>query len=150
MRILVQRVKRASVTIDGELCSATGPGILVFLGIEEADTDQDVLWLAPRLVSLRIFDDTAGVMNISAHDAGKEIMVISQFTLHASTKRGNRPSYIRAAKPEKAIPLYEQFIRETERLLGRKVMTGRFGAMMDVELVNNGPVTIFIDSKNRE
>jgi len=120
------------------------------LGIEDADTGSDAEWLTSKLVNLRIFDDSAGVMNISASDSGKEIMVISQFTLHASTKKGNRPSYIRAARPEKAIPLYEEFISMTETLLGRRVMTGKFGAMMEVELVNDGPVTIFIDSKIRE
>jgi D-tyrosyl-tRNA(Tyr) deacylase len=150
MRILVQRVKRASVTIDGEVFSATGAGLLVFLGIEEPDNGSDTDWLTSKLVNLRIFDDSDGVMNLSALDSGKEIMVISQFTLHASTKKGNRPSYIRAARPEKAIPLYEEFISRTETLLGRKVMTGKFGAMMEVELVNDGPVTIFIDSKIRE
>ena len=150
MRILVQRVKRASVTIGGKVFSTLGPGLLVFLGIEEEDSDDDISWLASKLVSLRIFDDSNGVMNIAASDAGKDIMVISQFTLHASTKKGNRPSYIRAARPEKAIPLYEKFIAETESLLGKKVMTGQFGAMMEVELVNDGPVTIFIDSKRRE
>jgi len=150
MRILVQRVKRASVTIDGNVFSATGPGLLVLLGIEDADTGSDAEWLTSKLVNLRIFDDSDGVMNISALDSGKEIMVISQFTLHASTKKGNRPSYIRAARPEKAIPLYEEFISMAETHLGRKVMTGKFGAMMEVELVNDGPVTIFIDSKIRE
>lgn len=150
MRILVQRVKRASVTVDGRVISATGPGLLVLLGIEEADTGSDAEWLTSKLVNLRIFDDSDGVMNISAADCGKDIMVISQFTLHASTKKGNRPSYVRAARSEKAIPLYEEFISRTEILLGRKVMTGKFGAMMEVELVNDGPVTIFIDSKIRE
>lgn len=150
MRILVQRVKRASVTVKGEVFSVIGPGLLVFLGIEGEDSGEDAVWLTSKLVSLRVFDDTAGVMNISAFDAGKEIMIISQFTLHASTKKGNRPSYIRAARPETALPLYETFINETERVLGRKVMTGSFGAMMEVELVNDGPVTIFIDSKRRE
>ncbi|MCJ7820498.1 MAG: D-aminoacyl-tRNA deacylase [Bacteroidales bacterium] len=150
MRILVQRVKRASVTVKGEVFSAIGTGLLVFLGIEEEDSGEDAVWLTSKLVSLRVFDDTAGVMNISVFDAGKEIMIISQFTLHASTKKGNRPSYIRAARPEKALPLYETFIDETERILGKKVMTGSFGAMMEVELVNDGPVTIFIDSKRRE
>lgn len=150
MRILVQRVKRASVAIEGKVFSTSGPGLLVLLGIEEADTTVDIEWLTSKLVNLRVFDDSDGVMNISAQDAGRDIMVISQFTLHASTKKGNRPSYIRAARPEKAIPLYEEFISRTETLLGRKVMTGRFGAMMEVELVNDGPVTIFIDSKTRE
>lgn len=150
MRILIQRVKRASVTISGKVFSATGPGLMVLLGIEDADTGADVEWLASKLVNLRVFDDSEGVMNISAMESGADIMVVSQFTLHASTRKGNRPSYIRAARPEKAIPLYEEFISTTESLLGRRIMTGKFGAMMDVELVNDGPVTILIDSKIRE
>src|SRR5665648_597897 len=144
MRILVQRVKRASVTIGGKVFSTLGPGLLVFLGIEEEDSDDDISWLASKLVSLRIFDDSNGVMNIAASDAGKDIMIVSQFTLHASTKKGNRPSYIRAAGPEQAIPLYESFIALTEELLGRSISTGVFGAMMEVGLINDGPVTIFI------
>jgi D-aminoacyl-tRNA deacylase len=150
MRILIQRVSSAAVNIDRKQHSAIGPGLLVLVGIEEADSNEDISWLASKLVNLRIFNDTEGVMNLSALETGKEIMIISQFTLHASTKKGNRPSYIRAARPEKAIPLYEDFIKETERLSGKKVMTGVFGAMMQVELVNDGPVTIFIDSKSRE
>lgn len=150
MRILIQRVKTASVSIDGVRHSAIGAGLLVFLGIEEADDGSDVEWLASKLISLRIFDDSGGVMNLSAAETGKEIMIISQFTLHASTRKGNRPSYIRAARPGHAIPLYEEFIRTTEELLGRSVSTGVFGAMMEVNLNNYGPVTIIIDSKNRE
>lgn len=150
MRILIQRVKNASVTIDRERYSSIDAGLLVFLGIEEADDSSDIEFLAAKLINLRLFDDSSGVMNLSAVDTGKEIMIISQFTLHASTRKGNRPSYIRAARPEQAIPLYEKFICRTEELLGRKVSTGIFGAMMEVNLINDGPVTIFIDSKKRE
>ena len=150
MRILIQRVKNASVTIDREKYSSIDAGLLVFLGIEEADESSDIDFLATKLINLRLFDDSSGVMNLSALDTGKEIMIISQFTLHASTRKGNRPSYIRAARPEQAIPLYEKFILRTEELLGRKVSTGIFGAMMEVNLINDGPVTIFIDSKKRE
>lgn len=150
MRILVQRVKEASVSIGGRCHSGIGPGLLVFVGIEEADTGEDAEWLAAKTVNLRLFDDSNGVMNLSAAETAREIMIVSQFTLHASTKKGNRPSYIKAARPEKAIPLYESFIDRTERLLGQKVKTGVFGAMMEVSLVNDGPVTIFIDSRNRE
>jgi D-tyrosyl-tRNA(Tyr) deacylase len=150
MRLLVQRVINASVNIDGDRYSEIGAGLLVFLGIEEADDSSDIEWLTSKLVNLRLFDDSHGVMNLSAAETGKEIMIISQFTLHASTKKGNRPSYIRAARPERAIPLYESFITKTEGLLNRKVSTGLFGAMMEVNLINDGPVTIFIDSRNRE
>jgi D-tyrosyl-tRNA(Tyr) deacylase len=150
MRVLVQRVKKATVTINGECRSAIGPGLLVFIGIEDADGGDDVRWLASKVVNLRLFDDSNGVMNLSAADTGKEIMIVSQFTLHASTKKGNRPSYIRAAGPEKATPLYESFIATTEEFLGRSVSSGVFGAMMEVGLINDGPVTIFIDSRNRE
>jgi D-aminoacyl-tRNA deacylase len=150
MRVVIQRVKSSSVTISGELRSSTGRGLLVFVGIEDSDTVDDAAWLAAKVVSMRLFDDSEGVMNLSARETGTDIMIISQFTLHASTKKGNRPSYIRAARPEKAIPLYEAFIAHTEALLGRSVSTGIFGAMMDVELINDGPVTIIADSKNRE
>jgi D-tyrosyl-tRNA(Tyr) deacylase len=150
MRVVVQRVKRASVSIEGETRSAIGKGLLVLLGIEAEDTSDDAMWLAAKIVNLRIFDDSNGVMNFSAAEADGEIIIVSQFTLHASTKKGNRPSYIRAARPEKAIPLYEKFISETEALLGHHVGTGIFGAMMEIELVNDGPVTIIIDSRNRE
>ena len=150
MRVLVQRVKKASVTIDGALHSSIGKGLLVFVGVEDADDDGDAAWLATKVVNLRLFDDINGVMNLSTIETGSEIMVISQFTLHASTKKGNRPSYIRAASPEKAIPLYEDFIARIEALLSHTVSSGKFGAMMDVGLVNDGPVTIFIDSRNRE
>jgi len=150
MRIVVQRVRRASVTIDGRQHSVIGPGLLVLAGIEDADTSEDVAWLAAKVTNLRLFDDSQGVMNLSLPETGNEIMIVSQFTLHASTKKGNRPSYIRAARPEKAIPLYDEFIARTGELLGRRPATGLFGAMMDVELVNDGPVTIIIDSRNRE
>jgi len=150
MRVVIQRVKSSSVTISGEIRSAIGRGLLVLVGIEDADTLEDASWLASRLVNLRLFDDRDGVMNLSALETGSEIMIVSQFTLHASTRKGNRPSYIRAARPEKAIPLYEYFIARTEELLGRIVSTGIFGAMMEVDLINDGPVTIFIDSRNRE
>lgn len=150
MRIVVQRVKRASVTIDGKVHSAIGKGLLVLTGIEDADNPDDAAWLAAKTANLRLFDDSNGVMNLSAIETGSEIMIVSQFTLHASTKKGNRPSYIRAARPEKAIPLYEEFIACTGALTGKKPATGIFGAMMDIELVNDGPVTIIIDSRNRE
>lgn len=150
MRIVVQRVKRASVAIEGKIHSSIGKGLLVLTGIEEADTPDDTAWLAAKLINLRLFDDSNGVMNLSAVETGSEIMIVSQFTLHASTRKGNRPSYIRAARQEKAIPLYEEFIARTGELLGRNPATGSFGAMMEVELVNDGPVTIIIDSKNRE
>jgi len=150
MRLIIQRVRRASVTISGELNSSIGAGMLVLAGIEEADTQEDVIWLATKMMNLRIFDDRAGVMNLSALDTGMEVLIVSQFTLHALVKKGNRPSYIRAARPEKAIPLYEAFICEVEKLAPGKVSKGVFGAMMDVALINDGPVTIFIDSKNRE
>ncbi len=150
MRIVVQRVRRASVSIDGRQHSVIGKGLLVLAGIEDADTSEDVAWLAAKVTNLRLFDDSQGVMNLSLLETGDEIMIVSQFTLHASTRKGNRPSYIRAARPEKAIPLYEEFIARTGDLLGRQPATGLFGAMMDVELVNDGPVTIIIDSRNRE
>lgn len=150
MRILIQRVKRASVSVDRREISAIGPGLLVLVGIETDDNEEDVIWLTSKLVNLRIFDDSAGVMNLSALQTQSEIMIISQFTLHASTKKGNRPSYIRAARPEKAITLYEKFINETEAITGREVKKGVFGAMMDLELVNHGPVTIFIDTRKKE
>ena len=150
MRIVVQRVRRASVSIDGRQHSVIGKGLLVLAGIEDADTSEDVAWLAAKVTNLRLFDDSHGVMNLSLLETGNEIMIVSQFTLHASTRKGNRPSYIRAARPEKAIPLYDEFITRTGELTGRQPATGLFGAMMDVELVNDGPVTIIIDSRNRE
>ena len=150
MRILIQRVIEASVEIDNQIKSAIGVGLLVLVGIEEADTTEDSEWLAGKLTGLRIFDDEKGVMNRSVQDIDGEILVVSQFTLHAMTRKGNRPSYIKAAGHETAIPLYEHFCRELSRHLGKEVQTGTFAADMRVSLVNNGPVTIWIDSKNKE
>jgi len=149
MRAVIQRVSSASVSIGGVVHSEISEGLLILLGIEETDTDQDIEWLAGK-ARLRIFDDEAGVMNLSVKDIDAEAIVVSQFTLHASTKKGNRPSYIKAARPETAIPLYEQFVKQLETELGKSVGTGEFGAMMNVELVNDGPVTIIIDTKNKE
>lgn len=150
MRVLVQRVSSSSVTIDGALRCAIGTGLLVLVGVEEADGAEDIEWLAQKITNLRIFPDAEGVMNVSVKDAGGDIIAVSQFTLHAATKKGNRPSYIRAAKPDVAIPLYEAFVKALEKELGRSVGTGVFGADMKVALVNDGPVTIWIDSKNKE
>jgi len=150
MRALIQRVSSASVTIESHVHAAIGQGLLVLLGVEESDEEDDIAWLCPKICQLRIFDDEAGVMNISISEAGGEMLVISQFTLHASTRKGNRPSYIKAARPEKAIPLYESFIRNLETQLQKPVKSGVFGADMQVALVNDGPVTIMIDSKIRE
>ncbi|GMT46433.1 MAG: D-aminoacyl-tRNA deacylase [bacterium] len=150
MRALIQRVSQASVTIDGKVKSGIGTGLLVFLGIEERDSEEDIDWLAGKISRLRIFDDEQGVMNRSVMEVDGDILLISQFTLHAGTKKGNRPSYIRAARPETAIPLYEKFIAKMERFLNKKISTGEFGAEMEVALVNDGPVTIWMDSKNRE
>ena len=147
MRLLIQRVTQASVTIDKSEKSAIKSGLLLLLGIEESDNEKDIEFLCQKTINLRIFDDENGVMNKSVLDIGGEILVVSQFTLHASTKKGNRPSYIRAAKPEIAIPLYEQFCATLSELLGKKVETGEFGANMQVALVNDGSVTIWIDSK---
>ena len=143
-------MKRASVSIGGHTKSSIESGLLVLLGIEEADTAEDVKWLAGKIISLRIFDDAEGVMNRSLQDVNGELLVVSQFTLMASYRKGNRPSYIRAAKHATAIPLYEAFCRETSTMLGRKVGTGEFGADMQVELINDGPVTICMDTKNKE
>ena len=150
MRAVIQRVKNASVNIGGNLRSAIGPGLLVLVGIEEADNDNDIDWLGSKIIQLRIFNDSSGVMNLSVMETGGEIMVISQFTLHANTRKGNRPSYIRAARPETAIPLYNRFIEKLTALTGRDIAPGEFGAMMDISLVNDGPVTIIIDTKNKE
>lgn len=150
MRAVIQRVTKATVYVDGDISGQIGQGFLVLLGIEESDALQDIEWLCAKLVNLRIFNDEAGVMNHSVITAGGDALVVSQFTLFASTKKGNRPSYIRAARPEIAIPLYEEFIRQMENLLGKKVQTGIFGAMMQVELVNDGPVTILIDTKQKD
>ncbi|MDD2792050.1 MAG: D-aminoacyl-tRNA deacylase [Sediminibacterium sp.] len=150
MRVVIQRVASADVTINGVVNGAVSRGLLVLVGIEEADGAEDISWLSNKMVSLRIFDDEAGVMNCSVKDIGGEILLISQFTLHASTKKGNRPSYIKAAKPDISIPLYEALIRQLSADLGKPVATGIFGADMKVRLLNDGPVTIVIDSKNRE
>lgn len=150
MRALLQRVQQASVTIDSEVRASIGPGLLVLVGIEEADTAEDIEWLAGKIVRLRVFADEAGVMNRSVQEMGGDLLVVSQFTLHASTKKGNRPSYIKAARPETAIPLYQSFVSKLEEQLGKRVGTGEFGADMKVALINDGPVTIWIDSKARE
>lgn len=150
MRVVIQRVKQASVTIEGCTKSQIDAGLLVLLGIEEADTNEDIEWLCRKIAALRVFDDEQGVMNRSILEANGDIIVVSQFTLLASTKKGNRPSYIRAARPETAIPLYEAFCRQLTSLLGKPIGTGEFGANMQVALVNDGPVTICIDTKNKE
>jgi len=149
MIAVIQRVTRASVTIHQQIKASIGLGLVVLIGIEEADTQEDVDWLAAKLINLRIFEDENGVMNISVKDVGGDIIIVSQFTLHASTKKGNRPSYIKAAKPEVAIPFYEKFVEAVQQQLGKPVQTGEFGADMKVELVNDGPVTILIDTKNK-
>ena len=149
MIAVVQRVSEASVTINGVIKSQIGKGLLVLIGIEDADNDEDIEWLSTKLVGLRIFDDAEGVMNISVKDDGGDILLVSQFTLHASTKKGMRPSYIKAAKPPVAIPLYEKMIAALGKELGKNVLTGEFGADMKIALVNNGPVTILIDTKNK-
>ena len=150
MRAVIQRVSNASVTIDNKIYSEINNGLLVLLGVEDADTAEDIEWLSGKIVNLRIFNDDNGVMNVSVKDMNGDILVVSQFTLHASTKKGNRPSYIKASKPEFAIPLYEKLIRQLTSDLGKKIYTGIFGADMKVELLNDGPVTIVIDTKNRE
>ena len=150
MRLVIQRVTHASVTIEGVLKSKIGSGLLILVGIEDADTDADVNWLAQKVVNLRIFDDGNGVMNRSVMDVDGEILIVSQFTLHAMTAKGNRPSYIRASKPDFAIPMYEKFCTKISELLSKEVGTGQFGADMEVELLNDGPVTILIDSQRRE
>jgi D-aminoacyl-tRNA deacylase len=150
MRAVVQRVTEASVKINGQLKGRIGQGFLVLLGVETADTAEDVKWLASKIAQMRVFSDEDGLMNCSLQDIEGDILLISQFTLHASTRKGNRPSFIRAARPEQAIPLYHAFIRELENACGKSIQTGEFGADMKIALVNDGPVTIFIDSKNRE
>ena len=150
MRVVIQRVSEAKVTIDQKQVAQIQAGLLILLGIETEDTQDDINWLVSKIANLRIFNDTVGVMNLSVKDTAGEVVVVSQFTLHASTKKGNRPSYINAARPEKAIPLYENFVNALETELGNKVQTGTFGAYMKVSLVNDGPVTIIIDSKKRE
>jgi len=150
MKVVIQRVSKASVTVEGVKVASIGNGLLILLGIIEDDTLEDIKWLSNKIVNLRVFGDENDVMNRSLLDVNGEIIAVSQFTLHASTKKGNRPSYIKAAKPETAIPLYETFIKQLELDLGKKVQTGQFGADMKVDLINDGPVTIIIDSKNRE
>lgn len=150
MRTLIQRVQHASVTIDGQVKSEIGKGLLVLVGIEDRDTQEDIEWLCKKIANLRIFDDENGVMNRSVIETEGEVMVVSQFTLHASTKKGNRPSYIHASKPDIAIPMYEAFCAEMGLQIGKEVQTGTFGADMKVGLVNDGPVTIWIDSQNKE
>lgn len=150
MRLLIQRVRSASVDIDGRRFSEIGAGLLVFVGVGTDDTPEDAEYLAGKLVRLRIFDDQAGVMNLDVTQIGGQVLAVSQFTLLASTRKGNRPSYVRAAPEAISKPLYESFVRRVEELLGRKVPTGRFGAEMQVSLVNDGPATIWMDSKNRE
>lgn len=149
MRVVIQRVSRASVTVDGKVTGAINAGLLVLVGIEDADGREDLEWLSSKIVQMRIFNDTEGVMNLSLQDVKGDLLLVSQFTLHASTKKGNRPSYIQASKPPVAIPLYEQFIAQLEKDLGKPIQTGVFGADMKVELVNDGPVTIWMDTKNK-
>ena len=150
MRILIQRVKKASVTIEGNVISLINNGLLLFIGITEDDTQEDIQWLTKKVANIRLFDDENGIMNLSVMDVDGEILAVSQFTLMASTKKGNRPSYIKAAKPGISVPLYEQFCTEMELAVNKPIKRGVFGADMKVELLNDGPVTIFIDSKNRE
>ena len=150
MRAVIQRVTKASVAINGSVKSSIGHGLLVLAGIEETDSETDLEWLCNKIVQLRIFSDTNGVMNLSVQDTGGEILAVSQFTLHAKTKKGNRPSYIRAAGPETAIPLYKMFVERLSVLMGKEVGSGEFGAMMQIELINDGPVTIIIDTKEKE
>jgi D-tyrosyl-tRNA(Tyr) deacylase len=150
MRVVIQKVTEASVSIENQTVASIDKGLLVLVGIEDGDTNEDIAWLSPKIVNLRVFDDDNGVMNLSVKEVGGEVLIVSQFTLHASTKKGNRPSYIKAARPEVAIPIYEVFIKQVETLLGKRVPTGQFGAMMQVSLCNDGPVTILIDTKNKE
>ncbi len=150
MKVVIQRVSQASVTIDSKIVAEIQKGLLVLVGIEDADTQEDILWLTSKIANLRIFEDENEVMNLSIKDINGDVIVVSQFTLHASTKKGNRPSYIKAAKPEIAIPLYEKFIAQLEQEIGKKLQTGKFGADMKVLLLNDGPVTIVMDTKNKE
>ena len=149
MKVVIQRVSSASVTIETEIVANIQRGLLVLVGIEDDDSQEDINWLSQKIINLRIFGDANEVMNLSVKDIQGEIIIVSQFTLYASTKKGNRPSYIKASKPETAIPLYEKFVKQMELELGKKIQTGKFGADMKVELVNDGPVTIIIDSKNK-
>lgn len=150
MRIIIQRVRNASVTIDEQLHSSIGQGMMILVGIEDADNEEDIAFLVKKVAAMRIFDDENGVMNLSVMDIGGEVLVVSQFTLHASTKKGNRPSYLKAAKPDISVPLYEKFCAELSTTLGKPVKTGVFGADMQCALINDGPVTIFMDSKKKE
>lgn len=150
MRVVIQRVKEASVSVQGVKISEIQKGLLILVGVETQDNQQDIDWLVAKVAKLRIFEDLDGAMNVSLHDIDADVIVVSQFTLHASTKKGNRPSFIKAAKPEVAIPLYQEFVDSLEKELDKKIQTGQFGAMMDVALINDGPVTITIDSKNKE
>ena len=150
MKTVIQRVSQASITVDSKIVADIQKGLLVLVGIEDADTQEDIDWLCQKISNLRIFGDENDVMNLSVKDVNGDVIIVSQFTLHASTKKGNRPSYIKASKPEIAIPLYENFVQKMEKELGKKVQTGIFGADMKVSLLNDGPVTIVIDSKNRE
>ena len=149
MKLVIQRVSHASVTIEGNVKSSIGPGLLVLLGVGEEDGDQDIEWLVRKVAAMRIFDDADGVMNLSVTDTGGDVIVVSQFTLMADCRRGNRPSYIRAARPEISVPLYERFCSRLSETMGREVLTGEFGAHMEVDLLNDGPVTIILDSRNR-
>jgi len=150
MRVLIQRVSDAQVKIDGKISGKINMGLLIFIGIENDDNEEDIQWLTDKIIKLRVFDDENGVMNLSVKDVDGELLLISQFTLHASTRKGARPSYIKAAKPEKAIPLYEKFIETIHQKMKKEPATGEFGADMKVKLTNDGPVTIWIDSKNKE
>ena len=150
MKVIIQRVLQASVTIESRIVSQIQEGLLILVGIEDLDNQEDIHWLTSKIINLRIFNDENNVMNLSVKDINGEMIVVSQFTLHASTKKGNRPSYIKASKPDIAIPLYESFVSQLESELGKKIQTGVFGADMNVSLVNDGPVTIVIDSKNKE
>jgi D-aminoacyl-tRNA deacylase len=150
MRAIIQRVSEATVHVNSKIISKIDDGILILLGIETEDNEQDIQWLTNKIANLRIFDDDEGIMNLSINDINGEVIVVSQFTLHAKTKKGNRPSYIKAAQPEISIPLYKKFVQELNNKITKTVFTGEFGAMMDVALINNGPVTIFIDTKNKE
>ena len=150
MRLILQRVTEASVKVDGLIVGAINNGLMILVGIEDADTQDDIEWLAGKASNLRIFDDADGVMNLSVKEVHGDILLISQFTLHASTKKGNRPSYMHASKPPVAIPLYEAMIQQLEKEMGKSIQTGQFGADMNVSLINNGPVTIILDSKNKD
>jgi D-tyrosyl-tRNA(Tyr) deacylase len=150
MKAVIQRVSQASVTIQEQVVAQIQTGLLVLIGIEEADVQEDLQWLSSKIANLRIFSDANGVMNVSVKESGGDVLVVSQFTLHALTKKGNRPSYIKAARPEIALPIYESFVQQMESELGKKVQTGQFGADMKVALVNDGPVTLIIDTKNKE